>query len=158
MFRFCTPIFTLALFAAFTFQSVFAQSPSEKYDVRILRDTWGVPHIFGKTDADVGFGLAYAQSEDNFVTVQETLMTTRGTMGLHTGQAGATTDFIVALLRVNEFVEEKYETDLSPELRAVLEAFAEGVNHYGKKFPDQLLRDDLLPVTGKNSYSSDLDP
>jgi penicillin amidase/acyl-homoserine-lactone acylase len=150
MFRFYTAIFALTLIAMTASQTASGQLSADEYDVRILRDTWGVPHIFGKTDADVGFGLAYAQSEDNFVTVQETLMTTRGTMGLHTGQAGATTDFIVALLRVNEFVEEKYETDLSPELRAVLEAFAEGVNHYGKKFPDQLLRDDLLPVTGKD--------
>jgi len=139
-----------ALLSIFMVSTAYAQSSSEKHDVRILRDTWGVPHIFGKTDADVGFGLAYAQSEDNFVTVQETLMTTRGTMGMHTGQAGATTDFIIALLRVNEFVEEKYESDLSPELRVVLEAFAEGINFYGKKYPDQLLRDDLLPVTGKD--------
>ncbi|MCL4218428.1 MAG: penicillin acylase family protein, partial [Candidatus Hydrogenedentes bacterium] len=35
---------------------------AQHYDVRILRDSWGVPHIFGKTDADTAFGLAYAQA------------------------------------------------------------------------------------------------
>ena len=39
-----------------------------KYDVHILRDTWGVPHIFGKSDADAAFGLAYAHTEDDFLT------------------------------------------------------------------------------------------
>ena len=34
--------------------------------VRILRDTWGVPHIFGHTDADAAFGLAYAHAEDDW--------------------------------------------------------------------------------------------
>lgn len=123
---------------------------ADTYDVKILRDTWGVPHIYGKTDSDVGYGLAWVQCEDSFKVLQESLMTSRGMMGLHTGQAGATTDYIVALLNVKGFVDEKYETDLSPELRGVLEAFAQGVNDYGAKYPEKLLRDDLLPVSGKD--------
>ena len=121
-----------------------------KYDVRILRDTWGVPHVYGKTDADVAFGLAYAQAEDNFGTMQESLMTSRGMMGMHTGQDGAVTDYIVGLLDIYGHVNAKYETDLSPEFRAVVEAYAAGINYYGEKFPDALLRDDLLPVSGKD--------
>jgi penicillin amidase/acyl-homoserine-lactone acylase len=54
----------------------------EKYDVRILRDTYGVPHIYGKTDADVAFGLAYAHAEDDFKTIQQSLMTSRGRLAL----------------------------------------------------------------------------
>lgn len=123
---------------------------AKKYDVKILRDTWGVPHIYGKTDADVGYGLAWAQCEDSFVVLQESLMTSRGMMGLYSGQSGATTDYIVAMLNVKGFVDEKYESDLSPELRGVLEGFAQGVNDYGAKYPDKLLREDLLPVTGKD--------
>jgi acyl-homoserine-lactone acylase len=120
------------------------------YDVRILRDTWGVPHIYGKTDADVGFGLAYAHAEDNFITIQKSLMTSRGVMGQYSGKSGAMTDYIVGLLNVHGFVEEKYESDLSHELRVVLEAYAAGINHYGNKYPGELLLDNLLPVTGKD--------
>ena len=40
-------------------------SPAKKYDVTIYRDTWGGPHIFGKTDADAAYGLAYANAEDD---------------------------------------------------------------------------------------------
>src|SRR3546814_17722200 len=42
-------------------------------DVRIARDGFGVPHIFGKTDADVAYGVAYAHAEDDFSTLQEVL-------------------------------------------------------------------------------------
>ena len=51
---------------------------AQHYDARILRDTWGVPHIFGKTDADVGFGLAYAHAQDDFATIQMSLLAARG--------------------------------------------------------------------------------
>ena len=40
------------------------------HDVEILRDTWGVPHIFGISDADAAFGLAFANAEDDFLTIQ----------------------------------------------------------------------------------------
>ena len=40
--------------------------PKRRYDVRILRDTWGVPHVFGRTDPDVAYGLAWAHAEDDF--------------------------------------------------------------------------------------------
>lgn len=121
-----------------------------EYDVRILRDTWGVPHIFGHTDADAAFGLAYAHSEDNFKTIQESLMMTRGMMGLYSGQSGAMTDYIVHLLRVNEFVEEKYETDLSPETRRMIEGYADGINLYANEHPDAVLMEGLVPVNGKD--------
>ena len=40
------------------------------HDVCILRDTWRVPHAFGRTDADAASGLAYAHAEDDFKTIQ----------------------------------------------------------------------------------------
>ena len=48
------------------------------YDVTILRDTYGVPHIFGHTDADAAYGMAYAHSEDDFLTIQQVLLAARG--------------------------------------------------------------------------------
>ncbi len=52
--------------------------PEGRYDVRILRDTWGVPHIFGRTDADVAYGLADAHAEDDFATLQGALLAACG--------------------------------------------------------------------------------
>lgn len=48
---------------------------AKAYDVRIRRDEWGVPHILGTTNADTAFGLGYAQSEDDFDTLQDVVLT-----------------------------------------------------------------------------------
>ena len=52
--------------------------PARKYDSIIARDRWGVPHVFGKTDPDVAYGVAYAHAEDDFATLQEIVAMTRG--------------------------------------------------------------------------------
>ena len=44
----------------------------------IIRDKWGVPHIYGHTDADASFALAYANAQDDFFTIQETVLKSRG--------------------------------------------------------------------------------
>ena len=61
----------LALVALYLFWPISADvvhlaDAGADYEVEILRDSWGVPHIFGKTDADAAFGLAYAHAEDDF--------------------------------------------------------------------------------------------
>jgi acyl-homoserine-lactone acylase len=62
------------------------------YDVQILRDDWGVPHIFGVTDADVAYGLAYAHAEDDFLTIQQSLLAARGQLATVYGQEAAPND------------------------------------------------------------------
>ena len=58
-----------------------ASLPKRSYDVQIVRDAFGVPHINGKTDADASYGLAYAHAEDDFDTIQEVIAMTRGRSG-----------------------------------------------------------------------------
>ena len=48
----------------------FSNAQQKNYEVEIVRDQWGVPHIFGKTDADVAYGLAWAHAEDDFKAIQ----------------------------------------------------------------------------------------
>lgn len=120
-----------------------------RYDVRILRDTWGVPHIFGVTDADVSYGLAYAHAEDDFETIQKAIIGARGKLAEVLGKKFAPNDYMVQLLRIWDVVHEKYETDLSPATRALCEAYAYGINHYAALHSDQVLPN-LLPVTGKD--------
>ena len=118
------------------------------YHVRIRRDAFGVPHVLGATDADVAFGLGYAQSEDDFATVQDVALATRGTLAAWKGKSGATTDYLVRLMRVNETVDTGYPK-LPADLRAVLQAYADGVNDYGARHPDKLAPG-LLPLTGQD--------
>ena len=119
-------------------------------NVRILRDTWGVPHIYGKTDADTAYGLAYAHCEDDFGTIQEALLSGRSLLGSVNGADAAPIDFMVHLLGVWDDVNAKYETDLSPKTRALCEAYAAGVNRYAERNPDEVKVSEIFPVTGKD--------
>ena len=69
-------------------------------DVEIIRDTWGTPHIYGKTNADTAFGVAYAHAEDDFETIQDVTAATRGVLARYKGAGAAPTDYVVALLDV----------------------------------------------------------
>ena len=129
----------------------------EKHDVRILRDTYGVPHVYGRTDADVAFGLAYAHAEDDFLTIQQSLMTSRGRLALVDVQtprivngllgnlfsAGgadpAITDYLVQLLKVRERIAANYEKDIPAATRAVLDGYADGINLYAAQHPDRVV-------------------
>lgn len=119
------------------------------YDVTIKRDTYGVPHIYGKRDADVGFGIAFAHSEDDFATIQQAALATRGHLAAVEGPKAAITDYLVRLMGVWERVDARYETDLSPDVRIVLEAYADGVNYYAALHPGKVAPG-LLPLTGKD--------
>lgn len=121
----------------------------KKYSVRILRDTWGVPHVFGKKDADAAFGLAYAHAEDDFKTIQLVLTAVNGRLATELGKKGAGNDYLVHLIRLWDTVNAKYETDLDPETRALCEAYADGINYYAALHPKEAIKG-LYPVNGKH--------
>lgn len=125
------------------------EMPKRSYDVEIVRDEFGVPHINGKTDADTAYGLAFAHSEDDFATIQDVVAMTRGRYGAIAGSDGAKVDYVMHLLGVRETAETRY-MELSPEVRAVAEAYAAGVNHYAAKHPDEVRLSKLFPVTGQD--------
>jgi len=120
-----------------------------QYHARIQRDHFGVPHISGPTDPDVAFGLGFAHSEDDFATLQEASLTSRGQLAALEGPKGAVTDYLVRLFRVRETVAARYATDLPPDVRAVLEAYADGVNYYAALHPGKTAPG-LLPLTGQD--------
>ena len=119
------------------------------YHARIRRDDFGVPHITGPTDADVAYGLAWAHAEDDFATIQEVTLATRGTLAAKDGPKGAVTDYLVRLMRVWPTVNARYERDLPPDLRRVLQAYADGINAYGARHPEAVAPG-LLPVSGRD--------
>ncbi len=126
----------------------YLSADAEAYDVEILRDTWGVPHVFGVTDADAAFGLAYAHAEDDFLTIQQGVVAARGDLSKVYGMDGTANDYMVALLRIWEVMDAQYET-LSPEVIAICEAYAAGLNLYAAQHPDQAFRG-MFPVTGQD--------
>lgn len=128
------------------------QDLGDNYDVRILRDTWGVPHIFGVTDADAAFGLAYAHAEDDFATLQLTLLAARGQLGTVFGMDGAPNDYMVQLLRIQEQIDAGYDS-ISPDMQAILEAYADGMNLYAALHEDEVYPG-LFPMDGKDMVAA----
>jgi penicillin amidase/acyl-homoserine-lactone acylase len=120
-----------------------------RYHARIRRDEFGVPHITGATDADVAFGLAYAHAEDDFATIQNVTLATRGTLAAEQGFKAAPTDYVVRLLRVWPTVNARYDRDLPDDLKRVLAAYAAGISAYGARHPDKVAPG-LLPVDGRD--------
>lgn len=124
--------------------------PSAEYDVVIRRDSWGVPHVLGRTDADTAYGLAYAHAEDDFVTLQEMVAASRGRSGELSGTDGAARDYVYHLLDVRADVEAGYVSRLSPETRALVEAYADGLNLYAARHPGEIRLRGLFPLTGQD--------
>ncbi|MBL8649224.1 MAG: acylase [Sphingopyxis sp.] len=118
-------------------------------DVKIARDKFGVPHIFGKTDADVAYGVAYAHAEDDFATLQEVLAMTRGRAGAMLGQDGAKIDFAAALLDVRKTTARDWP-NLPKDVQSLFTAYAAGLNRYADKHPGEVRLSGLFPVTGED--------
>jgi penicillin amidase/acyl-homoserine-lactone acylase len=153
--------FFLALFAALAGTALWALWPERvafdpapllaaagRYDARIQRDRFGVPHIRGKTDADVAYGLAFAHSEDDFDTIQRVLLASRGRLASVEGLDAAPADFLFHWLGVPEALA-RYEEDVSPAARAVAQAYADGLNHYAALHPGQVLPG-VVPASGRD--------
>ncbi|MEO1659962.1 MAG: acylase [Pseudomonadota bacterium] len=120
-----------------------------QYEVEIIRDTWGTPHIYGKTNADTAFGVAYAHAEDDFETIQDVVAATRGVLARYKGASAAPTDYVVALLDVWGVIERRYETDVPAEIKAIADAYAAGINLYAAENPDETWAG-LAPFTGQD--------
>ena len=97
--------------------------------VTITRDTWGVPHIYGKTDADVVFGLLFTQCEDDFERVEENYITNIGRLAEVEGESALYHD-----LRARLFLDSTQAIAIykkSPGwMKQLLNAFADGTNYY----------------------------
>ena len=116
-----------------------------KYDVEILRDTWGVPHIYGVTDIDVAFGFAYAHSEDDFKTIQDVILQTRGKLSSIYGKKMAPVDYMTNLLRVRENVEKDYEKLISDDVKNIIRGYVDGLNYYAFLHPDEAIKS-IFPI------------
>ena len=104
-------------------------------NITIIRDNFGVPHIYGKTDADAVFGLLYAQCEDDFNRVEQNYIWATGRLAEVEGE-----DAIYSDLRAKMFMTEdeaKANYDNSPEwLKELCNAFADGINYYLYTHPE----------------------
>lgn len=128
--------------------SVQTAAPSP-WDASIRRDDFGVPHIRGRTDADVAFGFAYASAEDDFATIQRSILTSRGLLAATIGEEGLTSDLLFHRLQIADKLAAGYERDLPIEVRIILDGYAAGVNLYAHEYPEAV-QPLLGEVTGRD--------
>ncbi|MBS1654897.1 MAG: penicillin acylase family protein, partial [Bacteroidetes bacterium] len=106
----------------------------EAKNVTIIRDNYGVPHIYGKTDADAVFGLLYAQCEDDFPRVEMNYVEKLGRMAEVKGAASLYDDLLNRLVISQE--DSKKDYNKAPAwLKKLCNAFADGINYYLYKHP-----------------------
>ena len=125
------------------------EAVNENYDVIIRRDSFGVPHIFGQTDADAAYGLGYAHAQDDFLTIQQALVAARGKLGVAFGIDAAPNDYMVQLLRIWDVVDAQYDT-IPADIQAIMQGYADGLNYYAALHEEELLLPELFPLSGRD--------
>lgn len=103
--------------------------------VTIVRDTWGIAHIYGKSDADAVFGALYAQAEDDFPRIERNYLAALGWLALAEGESAVYAD-----LRQRLFVDpaklQRLERAAPAWLRSLTVAWADGLNYYLATHPE----------------------
>jgi acyl-homoserine-lactone acylase len=104
-------------------------------NITITRDTWGIAHVVGKTDADAVFGMVYAQAEDDFNRVETNFINSQGRLAEAEGEGEIYRD-----LRMKIFIDPadmKAQYEKAPaSLKALMNAWADGLNYYLATHPN----------------------
>src|SRR5689334_12676908 len=102
--------------------------------ITIIRDDWGIAHVYGKTDADAVFGAIYAQAEDDFNRVETNYLYSLGRLAEAEGESAVWRDLRMKLFIDPEALKSQYKA--SPQwLKALMNAWADGLNFYLARHP-----------------------
>ena len=138
----------MRLLKLFLFATTISFSQINPNNIDIVRDKFGIPHIYAKTDAEVAYGLAWVNSEDDFKTIQEAYLAGNAMLSNHIGLKGAPADFISQFIGSSSLIEEKID-EISKDYMKVVEGYAQGLNAYARANPDKVLLRKLFPITPK---------
>src|SRR5476649_541895 len=106
-----------------------ARWQAQAANVSIARDTWGVPHVTGKSDADAVFGLMYAQAEDDFPRIERNYINAMGRLAEVEGEQELYRDLRMKLFINPGDLQAQYRAS-PPWLQKLMTAFADGLNFY----------------------------
>src|SRR5579863_10510520 len=135
MFRLITIIFCVATVQGYGQATDVSRWEAEARNVTIIRDKWGIPHIYGKTDANAVFGLMYAECQEDFPRVEKNYLEMLGRQAEAYGESYLYTDVMMRLIYDSAQAIADYER--SPAwMHRLLDAFADGVNYYLYKHPE----------------------
>lgn len=139
-----------ALIVLIFIQKIEAQSNNINPDsILIVRDEWGTPHIFAKTDPEVAYGLAWANAEDAFETMQELFISAKGMMGRLRGKDGAAYDFFGQAIGAEQTYAQMIDSIPADYLR-YLDGYCQGINAFAKAHPERVLLRKVFPLSPKD--------
>ena len=98
-------------------------------NITIIRDHYGIPHVYGKTDADAVFGLLYAQCEDDFRRVEMNYIEKLGRLAEVNGEKDLYNDLLIRLVIDSADAIKDYN-NANDTLKRILNAFADGINYF----------------------------
>src|ERR1700733_11788319 len=107
----------------------------EAANVTIIRDDWGIAHIYGKTDADAVFGTEYAQAEDDFNRVETNYINAMGRLAEAEGESKIYLDLRMKLF-IDPVALKKQYAESPAWLKTLMDSFADGLNFYLFKHPE----------------------
>ena len=108
---------------------------AQAQNVTIIRDDWGIPHIYGETDADAVFGMIYAQAEDDFNRIEVNFLNSQGRLAEAEGEDEIWRDLRMKLFIDPTDMQAQYE--VSPQwLKDLMDAWASGLNYYLYTHPE----------------------
>ncbi|HWC54156.1 MAG TPA: penicillin acylase family protein [Chitinophagaceae bacterium] len=133
-------LFLLLLFPSVLFAQNFSKTEITRWEneakqVTIIRDNWGIPHVYGNTDADAVFGLMYAQCEDDFKRMEMNYIEKLGRMAEVKGESSLYDDLLIRM--VIDSADAISDYNKAPMwLKKLCIAFADGMNYYLYKHPE----------------------
>lgn len=127
-------VFPLQVFSQSFTKAEISRWEKQATQVTIIRDNYGIPHIYGKTDADAVFGLMYAQCEDDFKRVEMNYIEKLGRMAEVKGEAELYSDLLHRLVLDSADAVKDYK-NAPAWLKQLCHAFADGINFFLYKNP-----------------------
>ena len=116
-------------------KATIARWEKQAASITIVRDTWGIAHVYGKTDADAVFGLLYAQCEDDFARVEMNYIEKLGRLAEVNGEKDVYNDLLIRL--IIDTADAKSDYSKAPAwMKPLLQAFADGINYYLYRHPE----------------------
>jgi acyl-homoserine-lactone acylase len=111
-----------------------ARWKQEAQNVSIIRDDWGIAHVYGKTDADAVFGMIYAQAEDDFNRIETNYINAMGRLAEAEGESAIYQDLRMRLFIDSDALKKEY-TESPAWLQKLMNSFADALNYYLNKHP-----------------------
>src|SRR5216684_1756037 len=124
----------LVLLSAATLLARAADPAQAAKSITIYRDDYGVPHIYGPTDAACAFGYMYAQAEDNFWQIEDSYIRSLGRASEVYGAKTQEDDELVRALEIPRLAQAEY-AQMPARTRELLQAATDGLNYFLARNP-----------------------